>query len=322
MATATTSLAGFAPRAGVQRRRSGEPRSGRTTTCGRAGTRPGWRPTGSGRSWAASLALGCALAAAGGLVALGAPVAGLVVAAARRALGAASTSPDRTGPLRLPAAAPRDPGRARRAGPTSRRDGRASDHRAHGRPARPGSRGGSSGSPAGSWWLGAAALAVVAAAAARVAGEDGHAARRAPARPDGRAPRGRGARARRRGRAGRRRRARGRRAPGRARHRTRSWRASRRRASRAGLLLAGPDALRSHLRREQLRSRAHRAAARAAPAPCAAATRSGAPPPRRPGWPLRSGGPRGLPAALAPPEPPSGSRAGALSSRDAASSTK
>jgi hypothetical protein len=249
---------------------------------------------------AAGLALGCALTAAGGLIAIGAPVAGLVVAAVG-ALSVAIDASGRTGPLRwlLPRRATQvvlvaaDDGRARDAavelllvartdvprGGLARRLGRV---------------------PGALWWLAGCALAVAGAAAARVAGlegtllgalqlaptvvllaavagaldrlvspvGDGHveaAALTAALAAHDRLVRDP--------------------APGVA----------------AGLLLAPPGALRAHLRRERLdargtallhvqsgplRSRHHqwRAAAQAA------------------GLAAQSGGPHGLPTALAPPD--------------------
>ncbi len=79
MATATTSLAGFAPRpvCGEQERRAAVWLHDDL----RARGHEAWVETHWVRPQrATSLALGCALAAVGGLVALGAPVAGLVVA--------------------------------------------------------------------------------------------------------------------------------------------------------------------------------------------------------------------------------------------------
>jgi hypothetical protein len=271
---------------------------------------------------AARLALGCALAATGGLIAIGAPVAGVIVAAAG-ALSVLIDASGRSGPLRwlLPRratqvvlVAPDEGGTTSRGHETATSrliapdDGAAGGQRPRvdlllvARTDVP--RGGLTRRlaciPGGLWWLAACALAVVGAAAARVAGADGTllgALQLAPtvvlfaavagaldslASPvgDGRAEAGALAAAL---------------AvhdalvrdppPGLA----------------AGLLLAGPDALRAHLRRERLdpartallhvhagpvRSRHHqwRAAAQAA------------------GLETERGGPRGLPAALAPPD--------------------
>jgi hypothetical protein len=248
---------------------------------------------------AAGLALGCALTATGGLVAIGAPVAGLIVAA----VGAVSLVVDasgRAGPLRW--LLPRRATQVVLVAPDAHAARAMVDLVVVARTDVP--RGGVARRldrvPGGLWWLAGCALAVVAAAAARVVGADGTllgALQLAPtvvllaavagaldalASPagDGRAedaaliaalaahdalvrepP------------------------PGVA----------------AGLLLAPPAALRAHLRRERLdpartallhvqagdvRSRHHqwRAAAQAA------------------GLAAERGGPRGLPAALAPPE--------------------
>ena len=121
---------------------------------------------------AAGLALGCALTAAGGLIAIGAPVAGLVVAA----VGALSVLVDASGgagPLRrllprratqvvLVAPPPDEPAPVVELLLVARTDV---------------PRGGLvrrlAGVPGGLWWLAGCALAVVAAAAARVAGADG-----------------------------------------------------------------------------------------------------------------------------------------------------
>ena len=120
---------------------------------------------------AAGLALGCALTAVGGLIAIGAPVAGLV-AAAIGALSVAIDAAGRAGPLRrlLPRratqvvlVAPPEDGGAKvdlllvartdvPRGGLARRLARV---------------------PGGLWWLAGCALAVVATCAARVAGADG-----------------------------------------------------------------------------------------------------------------------------------------------------
>jgi hypothetical protein len=246
---------------------------------------------------AAGVALGCAATATGGLVAIGAPVAGLIVAAAGT-LSLVVDAAGRAGPLRW--LLPRRATQVVLVAPDER--AAAVDLILVARTDVP--RGGVARRldrvPGGLWWLAGCALAVVGAAAARVAGADGTllgALQLAPtvvllaavagavdslASPpgDGRAeddaltaalaahdrltrdP-----------------------APGNA----------------TGLLLAPPEALRAHLRRERLdpartallrveagplRSRHHqwRAAAQAA------------------GLQAERAGPRGLPAALAPPD--------------------
>jgi hypothetical protein len=269
---------------------------------------------------AAGLALGCALTAAGGLIAIGAPVAGLIAAA----VGAVSVAIDasgRAGPLRW--LLPRRATQVVLVAPDEARTGAAGAADASAADAVTGNadaggarvellivartdvpRGGLvrrlAHVPGGLWWPALCALAVVAAAAARVAGADGTllgALQLAPtvvllaavagaldqlASPvgDGRAedaaleaalaahdrlvreP-----------------------APGIA----------------AGLLLAAPDALRAHLRRERLDPR-RTALLHVAGGP----VRS-----RHPQWraaaeatglAARRAGPRGLPTALAPPE--------------------
>ena len=278
---------------------------------------------------AASLALGCALTAAGGLIAIGAPVTGSIVAGVG-ALSVAIDASGRAGPLRwlLPRRATQVVLVAPDEGTTGRDLTAASDERAGRELAatgeeRPGRdeervaavelvlvartdvpRGGLARRlgrvPGGLWWLAGCALAVVGAAAARVAGVDGTplgALQLAPtvvllaavagaldslASPvgDGRAE---------------------------AAALTAALAAHDRLARdpppgvAAGLLLAPPGVLRAHLRRERLdargaallhvrsgplRSRHHqwRAAAQAA------------------GLAAQKGGPRGLPAALAPPD--------------------
>ncbi len=245
---------------------------------------------------ALALAFGCALAAAGGLVSVVAPVAGLVIAA----IGAVSVLVDvagRTGPLRLLL-----PKRATQVVLVAPAEGATVDLLAVARTDVP--RRGLARRLArvrgGLWWLVLCALAVVAAAAARTAGAEGTLLGAAQLIPtvvllvaaaaaldavvaqvgDGRAedaalaaalalhddlvrhpP------------------------PGIA----------------AGLLLAGPDALRAHLRRERFD-----------PARTALLhVRAGDVRSRHPQWlqaaaaaglPARRRGPRGLPAALAPPE--------------------
>src|SRR5829696_200726 len=245
---------------------------------------------------ALALALGCALAAIGGLVAIGAPAAGLMVVAA----GAVSVLVDvsgRTGPLRMLL-----PRRATQVVLVAPREGAAVDLLVVARTDVPrrGVAARLERMPGGLWWLAVCALAVALAAAARVAGADGLAIGVAQLVPavvllvavagaldaavapvgDGRAedealttalqlhedlvrdppPRV---------------------AP--------------------GLLLAGPDALRAHLRRERLDpNRTALLHVRAGdvrsrhPQWLAAAEHAGLTPRRR--------GPGGLPAALAPPE--------------------
>jgi hypothetical protein len=249
---------------------------------------------------AAGLALGCALTAAGGLIAIGAPVAGLVVAAA----GALSVTVDaagRAGPLRWLL-----PRRATQVVLVATRDetSTAAPHVELFLVARTDvPRGGLARRlarfPGGCWWLAGCALAVVAAAAARVAGAEGTllgALQLAPtvvllaavagaldqlASPVG---------------------------DGRAEDvAITAALAAHDRLVRdpppgiaAGLLLAGPDALRAHLRRERLdRARTALLHVRAGPVSSrhhqwlAAAEAAGLEPHR--------GGPGGLPAALAPP---------------------
>jgi hypothetical protein len=263
---------------------------------------------------ALALALGCALAALGGLIAVGAPVPGLVVAAA----GAISVLVDvagRAGPLRLPlprratqvvlvAADERAGGDDRLVEPAraERSAGAAIDLLVVARTDVP--RRGLAARldwvPGGLWWLAGCAVAVAAAAGARVAGADGLALGIAQLVPtivlmaavplafdavfaqvgDGRAedeaidaalalhdslvrdP-----------------------APGIA----------------PGLLLAPPDALRAHLRRERLDPRRT----------ALLHVRAGDVRSRHPQWlaaaaaaglPARRRGPRGLPAAAAPPD--------------------
>jgi hypothetical protein len=273
---------------------------------------------------AAGLALGCALTAAGGLIAIGAPVAGLIVAAVG-ALPVAVDAAGRAGPLRwlLPRRATQvvlvAAGEARRgdagAGDRGAAEGRRGDAGAGATDAGDARvalllvartdvpRGGLARRlarvPGGLWWLAGCALAVVAAAAARVAGADGTllgALQLAPtivllaavagaldqlAAPvgDGRtedaaieaalAAHDRLVREP---------------APGIA----------------AGLLLAGPDALRAHLRRERLDPRRTALLHVVAGPVCS----------RNPQWRAaaeaaalgaRKVGPRGLPTALAPP---------------------
>jgi hypothetical protein len=118
---------------------------------------------------ALALALGCALAAAGGLVAVAAPLPGLAIAA----IGAASLLVDvagRTGPLRMLL-----PKRATQVVLVAPAEGATVDLLAVARTDVP--RGGLARRlahvPGGLWWLVLCALAVAAAAAARVAGEDG-----------------------------------------------------------------------------------------------------------------------------------------------------
>ena len=295
MATATTSLAGFAPRpvCGEQERQAAVWLHDDL----RARGHEAWVETHWVRPQrAASLALGCALAATGGLVALAAPVAGLVVAGLaalsvltdvagftgwlrylrpRRATQVVLVAPVDIPTVQLLINARTDVPRAGLA----RRLERV---------------------PGGLVWLGAAALAVVAAAAARVAGEDGTllgALQLVPtvvlfvaaalALDSAVAPVGDGA----------------------------PWDATLQAALATheelaatpapdvapGLLLAGPDALRSHLRREQADPRRTALLHVAATAPA----RSRHPQWRRAaaaaGVEMRSGGPRGLPAAVVPP---------------------
>ena len=263
---------------------------------------------------AASLALGCALAATGGLVAVVAPVAGLAIAALAALSVLGRRRPHRVAPL--PAAAPGDAGRARRAG--RRRDRRPADHARTDVP-RAGLARRLARVPGGLVWLGAAALAVVAAAAARVAGEDGTLLGALQLVPtvvllvaaavalDSR-------------RAGRRR------AP---------WDAALPAALAlhdelvatpapgiaAGLLLAGPDALRATCGASGRPARTALLHV-AATVTCAAATRSGAARPRRPAWRCGAAARAGCRRRSCRPTPPRGSRAGSLRFCAKASSTK
>jgi hypothetical protein len=116
-----------------------------------------------------ALAFGCALTAIGGLIAIGAPVPGLVVAA----IGALSVLVDvagRTSPLRLLL-----PRRATQVVLVAPREGATVDLLVVARTDVP--RRGIAARleriPGGLWWLAAAAVAVAAAAGARVAGADG-----------------------------------------------------------------------------------------------------------------------------------------------------
>jgi hypothetical protein len=246
---------------------------------------------------ALALAFGCALTAIGGLIAVGAPIPGLVVAA----LGALSVLVDvagRPGPLRLML-----PRRATQVVLVAPDDGAAVDLLVLARtdvPRRGIAARRLAGVPGGLWWVAGAAVAVAAAAGARVASAEGTLLGVAQLMPtvvlmvavalaadayfaavgDGAAedaaleaaielhdalvrdpP------------------------PG----------------LRPGLLLAGPEALRAHLRRERLDPR-RTALLR---------VRAGDVRSRHPQWlaaaeaaglPARKRGPRGLPAALAPPE--------------------
>jgi hypothetical protein len=276
---------------------------------------------------AAGLALGCALTAAGGLIAIGAPVAGLIVAAAG-ALSVAVDATGRAGPLRwlLPRratqvvlVAARDERGRRGEAPTAAGEDGPRDEAlltAGDEPARATRvelilvartdvpRGGLvrrlARIPGGPWWLAGCAVAVVAAAAARVAGAEGTllgALQLAPtivlliavagaldqlasAVGDGRAeneaiaatlvahdrlvrdP-----------------------APGIA----------------AGLLLAGPDALRAHLRRERLDAR-RTALLHVTRGPVRSRHRQWRAAAQAAGLEAHRGGPRGLPAVLAPPD--------------------
>jgi hypothetical protein len=249
---------------------------------------------------AAGLALGCALTAVGGLIAIGAPLAGLIVAAAG-ALSVVADAAGLTGPLRwlLPRRATQvvlvaaDEARVGAPGVELFLVARTDVPRGGlvRRLARV---------PGGLWWLGGCAVAVVAAAAVRVAGADGTllgALQLAPtvgllaavagALDQVGSPVGGG---------------RGEDAaimaalaahhslvrdppPGIA----------------AGLLLAGPEALRAHLRRERL-DRRRTALLHVVAGPVSS---------RHPQWraaadaaglAARRAGPRGLPAALAPPD--------------------
>jgi hypothetical protein len=254
---------------------------------------------------ALALALGCALAASGGLVAIGAPEAGLAIAA----FGALSVHLDvagRTGPLRLLL-----PKRATQVVLVAPAEGASSE----GRPrdaavdllvvARTDVRRGGVARrlervPGGLWWLVPCALAVVAAAGARVAGADGTvlgAAQLVPtvvlliavgvALDAAVAPAGCG------------------------RDEDAALAAALElhddlvhdppRGIAPGLVLAGPDALRAHLRRERLDARRT----------ALLHVRAGDVRSRHPQWlaaaeaaglPARRRGPRGLPAAYAPPE--------------------
>jgi len=244
---------------------------------------------------ALGLALGCALAAVGGLVAIGAPVAGLVVAA----VGAVSVLLDvsgHTGPLRMLL-----PRRATQVVLVAPREGAAVDLLVVARTDVP--RRGLAARlervPGGVWWLAASAIAVAVAAAARVAGADGLAIGIAqlvptvvllvavPAALDAAgAPVGEG------------------RAEDAALNGALALHEDLARDPpprlAPGLLLAAPDALRAHLRRERLdpgrtallHVRAGDVRSRH-PQWLAAAEAAGLTPRRR--------GPRGLPAALAPP---------------------
>ena len=245
---------------------------------------------------AAGLALACLLTAVGGLVAIGAPGLGLGLAA----VGALSVTLDaagRTGPLRRVF-----PRRATQVVLVAPPDGAAVDLLLVARTDAP--RGGVArrlaGFPGGLWWLAACALAVVAAAGARLAGADGTALGAAQLAPTivllaaataaldaALAPVGDG------------------RAEAEA---LAAAMAAHDALAREpppgiapGLLLAGPDALRSHLRGERLDpSRTALLGVQAGPVRT-----------RHPQWraaaeaaglEARKGGPRGLPAALAPPE--------------------
>ena len=225
--------------------------------------------------------------AVGGLVAIGAPVAGLAVAAVG-ALCLASRSPAAPRPLRLllpqratqvVLVAP-----ARRRAPVDLLVAARTDVPRGGLARRlAGVRG-------GLWWLVLAALAVVAACAARAsrAPTARCSARRSSCRPSccsppsrsrstrRSAPLGDGARRTRRCRP---------RSP-----RTTSSCASRRRASRSGCCSARPDALRAHLPARAARPRAGPRCCTCAPARSAAATGSGAPRRTPPGCPPGAAG--------------------------------
>jgi hypothetical protein len=139
---------------------------------------------------AAGLALGCALAATGGLIAIGAPLAGLIVAAAG-ALSVVIDASGRAAPLRwlLPRRATQvvlvapdgGAGTSHRHETTSSGliapDGRAAAVNliivARTDVPRGGLARRLAGFPGGLWWLAGCALAVVGAAAARVGGADG-----------------------------------------------------------------------------------------------------------------------------------------------------
>jgi hypothetical protein len=317
MATATTSLAGFAPRpvCGEQERQAAVWLHDDL----RARGHEAWMETHWVRpQQATSLALGCALAAIGGLVALAAPLAGLVVAGLatlsvltdvagvsgwlrylrpRRATQVVLVAPLEVAMVELLITARTDVPRAGLA----RRLERV---------------------PGGLVWLAAAALAVTAAAGARVAGEDGTllgALQLVPtvvlfvaaalALDAAVAPVGDGA----------------------------PWDAALQSALATheelaaapapgvapGLVLAGPDALRSHLRREKADARRTALLHVAAAAPA----RSRHPQWRRAGAAagveMRGGGPGGLPAAVVPPGSAARVARGlAQVLRDDASSTK
>jgi hypothetical protein len=246
---------------------------------------------------ALALALGCALAAAGGLVAIGAPVVGLAVAT----LGALSVLVDvagRAGPLRLLLQK-----RATQVVLVAPDEGAAAvDLLVVARTDVP--RGGVARRlarvPGGLWWLAACAVAVVAAAGARVAGADGVVLGVAQLIPtvvllvavaaalDAVAAQ-----------------------VGDGRDEDAALAAALELHDdlvrdpppdvAPGLLLAGPDALRAHLRRERLDARRT----------ALLHVRAGDVRSRHPQWlaaaaaagvPARRRGPRGLPAALAPPE--------------------
>jgi hypothetical protein len=244
---------------------------------------------------AASLALGCALAAVGGLVALGAPVAGLVVAGLAT-LSVLTDVAGRTGWLRFLC-----PRRATQVVLVAPVDGAAVELLISARTDVP--RNGLARRlervPGRLAWVAAAALGVTAAAAARVAGADGTlvgALQLVPtvvlfvaaalALDAAVAPVGDGAEQDA--------------ALAAAMDTLDELAATPAPGLAPGLLLAGPDALRSHLRREQADPRRTTLLHVA----------SGPPRSRHPQWrragaaagiEVRGGGPRGLPAAVAPP---------------------
>ena len=245
---------------------------------------------------AAGIALAAALTAIAGLVALGAPVVGLV-AAAIGAVCLALEAAHRAVPAPAAAAAPGDPGRARRAGARAGRSTCCSRRgpTSRGAAGRSGSRGSAAGSGGSSPprcssrpRARRASPAPTGRCSARSSSSRPSCCSR-PSRPPGtRASRG-AATARRR--------------PRRSTPRARAYAAlvaDPPPGVAAGLLLGAPDARRAHLRRERLparrtallivrdgpvrsRHRQWRAAADAA------------------GLPARRGGPGGLPAAEAPP---------------------
>jgi len=244
-----------------------------------------------------SLALGCALTAIGGLIAIGAPAAGLAVAATG-ALSVALDAADRTGPLRM--LLPRRATQVVLVAPAGQAAAVDLLVAARTDVPRRGVARRFARVPGGRAWLAAAALAVTAAAAARVAGADGTLLGALQLAPtivllaaatvalDSVIAR-----------------------PGDGGEETEALAAALAvhdalvrdppPSVAPGLLLAGPDALRAHLRRERfdpsrtalLHVRAGEARSRHPQWRAAGETA---------GVAVRRGGPRGLPAAQAPPE--------------------